>query len=190
MGIIQSELPWFAVQTRSNQEKIAKALLTEKGVPTFLPLRLERSRRRDKVVELESPLFPGYLFCQFAPEDRGPVVTVKSVVRVVGLGRTPIAVEPAEISAVRAIVASGAPYMPWPYVGVGDRVRIVAGPLAGTSGILTGQRGVDRVVVSIGLIQQSVAVEVKRSWLAPARTCRTIIPVGTRRKQAASAGRS
>ncbi|MBI1357428.1 MAG: NusG-like protein [Acidobacteria bacterium] len=173
MNAACSELAWFAVHVRSNQEKLAALLLADKGIPTFLPLRREMRRRRGSTKELEIPLFPGYLFCQFPPENRGPVVTVNPVVRVVGVGRTPLPVEPGELDAVRTIVDSGESYEPWPYLTVGERVRVVSGPLFGLTGILTGERGVDRVVVSIGLIHRSVAAEVQRSWIAPARTHRT-----------------
>ena len=190
MKLGSAESPWFAVNVRSNQEKIVDALLREKGFSTFCPLQRKRSRRADKVLELELPLFPGYLFCQFAPHNRGPIVTLTPVVRVVGVGKTPVAVDATEFSAVRAIVSSGVPYKPWPYLGVGERVRVVAGPLAGLTGILTGERGEDRVVVSVGLIQRSVAAEIQRSWIAPARPRKDIAATPSLRATAASAAGS
>ena len=190
MNVDLPEYSWFAVHVRSNQEKIAEALLREKGVPTFLPLRRERSRRRDKILDLELPLFPGYLFCRFAPENRAPIVTVNPVVRVVGIGRTPVPVEPGELDAVRAIVGAGVDYAPWPYLNIGEQVRLVAGPLCGLTGILLSERGEDRVVVSVGLIQRSVATEVKRTWIAPVRPRSQGTPLRAPQAKAVSVARS
>jgi len=190
MGIASTDLPWFAVHVRSNQEKIADALLREKGFVTFCPLQSERSRRSGKTIVLDRPLFPGYLFCRFEQENRGPVVTLTPVVRVVGIGRTPMPVDSDELGAIRRVVESGVPYKPWPYLNVGERVKLVAGPLAGLTGILTAERGDDRVVVSVGLIQRSVASEVSRSWLAPQRPRREVSLGRSSRSKAASAGSS
>lgn len=183
------ESPWYAINVRSNQEKVADALLREKGYDTFCPLQPKRSRRTDKTIDLEQPLFPGYLFCQFEHGNRGPVVTLSPVVRVVGVGRTPMPVDLDELQVIRDIVASGVPYKPWPYLNVGERVKLTAGPLAGMTGILTADRGEDRVVVSVGLIQRSVAAEVSRAWLAPARSRREVSVSEPLRSRAAAAGR-
>ncbi len=141
-------------------------------------------------MELDRPLFPGYLFCQFQQENRGPIVTLSPVVRVVGIGRTPVPVEPLELDAIRLVVESGVSYKPWPYLNVGERVKLLAGPLAGLSGILTADRGEDRVVVSVGLIQRSVAAEVSRSWLAPERPRRETSRARAPLAKAAAATRS
>lgn len=188
MESFDADSPWFAVNVRSNQEKIAEGLLREKGYATFCPLQRKRSRRRDKVLDLELPLFPGYLFCQFAPHNRGPIVTLTPVVRVIGIGKTPVAVDQSELSAVRAIVDSGVPYTPWPHLGVGESVRVVAGPLAGLTGILTGERGADRVVVNVGLIHRAVAAEVQRSWITPVRARKDVAAISVRAAAASAAG--
>lgn len=88
---------------------------------------------------------------------------------IVGLGRNPVPVEDNEIEAVRSIVESGVSAEPWPYLQAGQRVRIEKGPLSGLEGILVDFKKSYRLVVSVCLLQRSVAVEIHRGWVYPAR---------------------
>jgi len=122
----------------------------------------------DRVKELEQPLFPGYLFCKFDFQNRRSVVTTPGVLQVVGCGRTAVPVSEQEIHALQLAVSSGVPKQPWPYLEVGQRVRVVYGTLTGLEGILVNMKGNHRVVVSVSLLQRAVAMEVEASWLVPA----------------------
>lgn len=83
-----------------------------------------------------------------------------------GYGKTPIPVEDREIEALQLAVASGVSSQPWPYLKVGERVRIHSGRLAGLEGILIQFKGNHRVVLSVSLLQRSVALEVDLNWVA------------------------
>jgi transcription antitermination factor NusG len=134
------------------------------------------SRRRwsDRIKVLQVPLFPGYLFCRFAQENRSPILAIPGVVLVVGLGKTPIPVKPAEIEAIRLAVNFGRNVQPWNNLCVGRRVRIAEGPLCGVEGILERSKSGSRLVLGIQLLQRRVAVEVHESWVVP---CEPMIPV-------------
>jgi len=119
--------------------------------------------------ELEQPLFPGYLFCRFDFQNRRPVVTTPGVLQIVGYGRTAIPVSDEEIQALKLAVSSEMPKQPWPYLEVGQRVRVNYGTLTGLEGILVNVKGNHRVVLSVTLLQRSVAMEVETSWLSPVR---------------------
>jgi transcription antitermination factor NusG len=116
---------------------------------------------------MELPLFPGYVFCQLNPLNRLPILSIPGVVCVVGIGRTPVPVDETEIAAIRAAVKSGLPSQPWSYLQVGHRVRIEYGPLRGAEGILLGFGKDQRLVLSVSLLQRSVAVEVDEAWIMP-----------------------
>jgi transcription antitermination factor NusG len=133
---------------------------------SFVPLYLARRRWSDRIKELELPLFAGYVFCRFGGGERAKVLATPGVTSVVGFGNQPAPVTEEEIHAVRTMIASGLPVGPWPYLRVGERVRIEAGPLCGLEGILTQVKDVWRVVVSVELLQRSVAAEVDRDVLA------------------------
>ncbi|MBZ5678031.1 MAG: NusG-like protein [Acidobacteriia bacterium] len=157
---------WYALQVRAGMEKIASAALGGKGYEDFLPLYAVQRRWSDRVKEVEVPIFPGYLFCRFDPLDRlVPVLTTPGVSRIVSAGRTPIPVVEEEIEALHRIVHSGLVAEPWPFLSAGCHIAIDRGPLAGLDGVLTRLDGGHRLVVSVSLLQRSVAVQVDRAWV-------------------------
>jgi transcription antitermination factor NusG len=108
---------------------------------------------------LQMPLFPGYVFVRMALRDRLQVQQVPGVAHLVGFDGTPAALPDEEIDALRTSLESGVRAEPHPYLTVGRHVRLKSGPLAGMQGILVRRKGNFRVVISIELIQRSVAVD-------------------------------
>lgn len=160
-------LPWFALQVRTRYERNVASFLEGKGYEWFLPTYISRRRWSDRVKQLELPLFPGYLFCRFNPEERLPILKTPGLISIVGTARTPTPVDASEIVALRTLVNSDLPRQPWPFLKVGQRVRIECGALAGLEGILLQIKGRDRIVLSVTLLQRSVAAEVDSSWITP-----------------------
>jgi transcription antitermination factor NusG len=109
---------------------------------------------------VDAPLFPGYLFCRFNPYDRLPILKTPGVTQIVGYNHVPVPVDEQEIEAIHRLVASGMPNAPCAYLEVGGKVRIEVGALRGLEGILTEVKGKRRLVLSITLLQRSVAVEI------------------------------
>src|ERR1043166_3509825 len=128
--------PWYALHIKSNFEKVTGTILKAKGLETYFPSFRSRRRWSDRVKEIDLPLFPGYLFCRFNPNDRLPILTTPGVLSVVGVARTPAPISEDEIRSVQRIVDSGLAAQPWPFLHAGERVRIERGCLAGTEGIL------------------------------------------------------
>jgi transcription antitermination factor NusG len=158
-------LPWYGLRVRSKHEQIASAVLRGKGYDPFLPAYKVRRRWTDRVKETELPLFPGYVFCRLDPTNRLPVLTATGVVGIVGIGKTPQPIEEWEIEAVRAVIKSGLPARPWPFIHQGDKVRVEHGPLRGVEGVVTSADDGERLVVSVTLLQRSVAVEMDHAWV-------------------------
>ncbi len=159
--------PCFALQVRSRYEKIVVAHLDGKGYESFLPLYKSRRRWSDRFMEIEQPLFPGYVFCRFDPLNRFPILVTPGVILIVGLGKTPVPVQETEIAAIQAAVKSGLPSQRWPFLQIGQRVRIENGPLCGLDGILLDFKGRHRLVLSVTLLQRSVAVEIEHASVTP-----------------------
>lgn len=173
MGIRSHLWPWFAILTKTGREKHATLLLENSGFECCLPINKSVRRWSDRVKEIEVPLFPGYLFCRMNPNDRLPVLMTPGVVQIVGSGKTPIAVEEHEIAAIRRVEKSGLLATPWPYLRVGHTARIEEGPLRGLSGIVIQIKSGLKLVLSVELLQRSIAVEIDRNWIgapSPART--------------------
>lgn len=157
---------WFGVRVRPKGEARASNALSMRGFEAFLPTRKVRRHWSDRVKTLDEPLFPGYLFCRFDPRERIRILDVPAVIQIVGIASTPVPVSDAEISALQTMVTSRLMLTPWPYLSCGQQVRIGYGPLTGVQGIVTrAEDGNPRVVVSITLLQRSVATEIERDWI-------------------------
>lgn len=162
------QLPWYAIRIQSKLANVASTTLLGKGYEQFLPLYLSQRRWSDRVKKLELPLFPGYLFCRLNVNDRlMPLLTTPGVIAIVGAGKTPVPVAEDEIESIRAILRSGLAAQPWPSLRNGSKVRIEEGPLSGLEGMVTSTEKVCRLVVSVNLLQRSVAVEIDRAWARP-----------------------
>jgi transcription antitermination factor NusG len=169
-------LPWFALQVRSRRENHVADHLSAKGYELFLPLYTCRKRWSDRIKNVELPLFPGYLFCRFDPYDRLPILKTPWLLRIVSFNHIPIPVDDEEIGSVRTLVASGAAAQPWPFAGIGEKVRIESGPLRGVVGVLKQFKRNNKLVVSITLLQRSVAVEIDSALVTPERSMpRTLV---------------
>jgi transcription antitermination factor NusG len=158
---------WFALQVRTRWESSTAVLLSGKGYETLLPTYQTKKRWNGKVKPASAPLFPGYVFCQFNASKRLPILVTPGVISVVGRGRVPFPVNDGEIAAIQAIVASGVQVEPWPYLEVGQRIRIENDSLNGLEGILIQFKGNNRIVVSVSLLRRSVALEIDRESVRP-----------------------
>src|SRR5437016_5090233 len=164
----REEEPWYAAYTRAQHEKSVAAELGMREVEHFLPLYSSVRRWKDRRVTLESPLFPGYVFVRLALRERLRVLQIPSVVRLVGFNGQPAALPDSEMEIMRSGLSQSSGAEPHPFLTVGRRVSIVGGPFAGLEGVLRRKKSGTRVVVSLGLIQRSVAVDVDIADVRPA----------------------
>jgi transcription antitermination factor NusG len=164
---------WFAVVVKPRHEKSVARGLRSKGLEEFLPLYRQRRSWSDRIKAVQLPMFSGYVFCRFAYPERLRVLSTPGVVCALGTGDVFNPIADAEIATIRAIVDSGVPAKPCSYPVPGDTVRIAAGPLTGISGTVVRDKGVTSVVVSVEILQRSVAVELDKDALRPV-TARTL----------------
>lgn len=160
---------WYAVYTRSRHEKCVVEQCERKMIETFLPLYESVRRWKDRRVRLDLPLFPGYVFVRTPLKERLKILEIPSVVRLIGFNGVPTALPDSEIEALRHVLLRQLRAEPHPYLTVGQRVRIVRGPLEGIEGILIRKKGTARVVLSIDLIMRSAAVDVDSADVEPLR---------------------
>ena len=168
------EPQWFALWTNSHCEQFVCEQLVAKGFEAFLPTMREWSQRAGIRRLIPVPMFPGYLFVRHAMDKHGSLEIVKTrgLVRILGERWDRLAAIPdAEIEAIQRIARSDLALRPYPYLQEGQRVRITDGPLCDVEGILVRSkpnRGL--LVLSISLLQRSVAVEVDGAVVVPAGT--------------------
>jgi transcription termination/antitermination protein NusG len=156
------DLRWFAIQTRSRHERKVAAQLGEKQIAAFLPLFKEVHRWSDRRKVVELPLFPGYVFVRVPDEGetRISVLRTGGVVRFVGARENGTPIPDQEIENIQTLLASDIPFGSFPFLRVGQRVRIRGGSLDGLEGILIARNSDQSVVVSVELIQRSLAIRV------------------------------
>jgi len=164
---------WYAIYTRHQHEKVVAQTLAGKGFEVFLPLYAGMRRWQDRIKQLSLPLFPGYVFLRTALDHRLPVLTTPGVHHFVPGGDRPVPISDAEIDSVRQLSANGTRVEPHAFLRSGHRVRVKEGPLEGMEGILTRWKAGFRLVLSVELLQQSVAVEIGACWVeAISESCR------------------
>ena len=160
---------WFAAYTTPRHEKAVVRQLSVRQVESFLPLYTSVRRWKNGCqVAVEQPLFPGYVFVCVQRRQSVKVLQVPGVVSIVGNGREPSELPSREIESLREGLALRC-YEPHPYLVIGDKVRIVEGPLAGMAGVLMRKKKSLRVVLTLDLIMQSVAVEIGMDEIEPIR---------------------
>ena len=151
---------WYTVYTTSRHEKRITEHCDQREIEHFLPLYTTRRRWKDGTKPiLQLPLFPSYLFVHIAFNKRAGVLGIPGVLSIVGYGREPFPVPDLYIHSLREGIRLDK-VEPHPYLAVGDRVRIKAGAMEGVEGILVRKKNSLRVVLTLELIRQSVAVEV------------------------------
>jgi len=158
---------WFAAYTSPRHEKKIAQQMQENRIECFLPLYRSVRRWKDRRKEIDLPLFPGYIFVHIALKDRLQVLQVPGVVQFISFSGKPAVVPDVEIEALSKGLSGGLRAQPHPYLKIGKRVRVHSGPMSGVEGILVRRKEKYRVVLSIHLIQRSVAVEVDESEVEP-----------------------
>jgi len=158
-----NEENWYALHCRPRHEKIVTQSLIERGVETFLPTVTEIHRWSDRKKSVQLPLFSCYVFAKFAPNrtDRLRVLRVGGVLALVGNHGEGAPIPDEQIDAVRALVEGDVPWSPYPFLKIGQRVRIRGGALEGLEGILVSRNGNHTLVISVDAIQRSLAVRVE-----------------------------
>ena len=157
---------WYALQVHPKHETMVSTLLQYKGYEQYLPTYRAATPGRKKATE--RVLFPGYVFCKITMHPASPVqgsgkvVTTEGVIRIVGAGRKPIAIEGGEIEGMQRALETDSQAEPWPFLAVGDIVEVEAGPLKGIRGSLVSTKGRDLLVLSVQLLQRSLAVTIDR----------------------------
>jgi len=167
---------WWAVYTRHQHEKTAAQMMETKGLEVFLPVYASVRRWKDRRKLLYLPLFPGYVFVHEGNARRLDVLTTPGVHMILSHGDRAATIPEEEIEAIRRTVEGNHRVEPHPFLKCGQRVRVIKGSLTGVEGILTRKKSVFRLVLSVQMLAQSVAVEIDAADVEPVneRTTATI----------------
>jgi transcription termination/antitermination protein NusG len=163
------DLHWFAVWTRSRQEKVVAATLASLGIANYLPLKTESRQWSDRRQSVSVPLFSGYVFVKtnLMSSEKLRVLKVPGVAGIVGNSRGPLSIPDQQLEAVRQVVERNADFTVHPLLEEGDSVRVVRGALAGVEGRLLRMNSSSRLVISVEMIHRSIAVSIAREDVEP-----------------------
>ena len=165
---------WFAIQTRHRHEKRVAARLREANIETFLPLHRSAHRWKNGVTaHVDLPLFPSYLFAKVPRHERLRVLREPGVLSIAASNASPTPIPDTDMVQLR-IAAESFQAQPHPYLCIGERVRVVAGPFAGLEGLLLRRKQELRVVISIEVIMRSITVEVSELEIEPVTVARAL----------------
>ena len=161
---------WYALLTQARHEKMVAHRLTERGVTSFLPLVSQLRCWRNRRIKVELPLFSCYVLVQLQPtnEDRVRVLRIDGVLGLVGARGMGTPIPEDQIEAVRRVVGGSQSWGIYPFLKLGQRVRIRSGALDGIEGILVSRSGESTLVVSIDAIERSLAVRIAGYDVEPA----------------------
>lgn len=156
---------WWAVYTKSRQEKALARDLLACRIPFYLPLVEKTTYYGKRPIRSRLPIFANYVFLYASEDERVASLTTNRVSRTLRVS-DPDALR-RDLTHLRHLIASGAPltlesrWMP------GQRVRIKRGPLAGLEGTVLKRRGQTRLLVSVEFLQQGASVAVDDFLLEP-----------------------
>jgi transcription antitermination factor NusG len=165
---LRETTPWWALYTRYQREKMVAETLTSKRFEVFLPLYASVRRWTDRQKTLFLPIFPGYVFVRGGLDRRLEIVTTPGVQTILFFGEQVAAIPETEIHTIRRMVDGPYRVEPHPYLKCGEKVRITRGSLKGIEGVLVRKKNLYRLVLSMDLLHQSVAVEIDASDVEPA----------------------
>lgn len=167
---------WYALHTRHQHEKVAAHILSDKRFETFLPLYSAAHQWKDRTKQLSLPLFPCYVFIRGGLDRRLEIVTTPGVHEFVGIAGKPSAIPEEEMDAMRRVIERRLRVEPYPFLNRGDWVRVKSGALAGIEGILVRKKNSIRLVLSVELLKQSVAVELDAAAVERAARPNLVVP--------------
>lgn len=154
---------WFVLYTKPAKEKSVSFLLRQKGIECLVPMYRSKRKWFYKVVDIELPLFSRYVFCRLNRSLLSKAIATTGVLNVVSFNGEPAEIAKNEIDSLFNLSRSNVLSRPWQFIPSGIQIKIESGPLSGSRGIFHYDNGNGYLVISISLLQRSVAVRIEDS---------------------------
>lgn len=149
---------WWVAHTKSRNEKALAHDLISRGISYFLPMSWKVSRKSRRTTKSLLPLFSGYLF--FCGDDSycsdiKRTDRVANIIEVIDQQKLL-----GELMQIERVLQAGEPIVPHRYIKVGQKCRVIAGPLMGLQGIVVTTKGTTRLVLQVDMLGQAASVEI------------------------------
>lgn len=160
---------WYVAHTKSRFENVATTGLSRKRLSVFLPKIRVRSKRQDRKLMIDVPLFPGYIFVRtdLNPDEHLEILKTTGVVRLVGNKSGPTPVPEECIESLKIMIAQNGVIETGTHFQKGDKVIVTGGPFRGVVGIFVRYQKKERVLVQIEALGQYASVEVDTDDVEP-----------------------
>ncbi|TDO96676.1 transcription termination/antitermination protein NusG [Marinomonas balearica] len=161
-----NEYNWYVIYTKPNAEKKVAQRLLDRQNDVFLPLATETRIWSDRKKTIQEPLFKSYVFVRCSIDELHKIKTVYGFSHFVSFGGYPAVIPEKQIGMIKSIIAfhSDAKSVATRFI-VGERVDIIAGPLAGMQGTLTQINGKNRVAIEVNHLNQSMLITLPEAYL-------------------------
>jgi transcription termination/antitermination protein NusG len=178
-GLVCPDAPWYAVQTMPRHEKKVSAELAAKDIDCFLPTVSKLRQWSDRKQIIVEPLFAGYVFARLVADSSARIALLRTsgVVGLVGVRGVGVPIPETEINSIHKILEARRPFALHRFIKVGKRVRVRGGSLDGLEGILQSINGDESLVVSVELIQRSLAMTISGYTVEPVLQSNEAVPV-------------
>jgi transcription antitermination factor NusG len=149
---------WYVAYTLPRHEKVVANRLVQQNIESYLPLYSAVRCWNHRRIEVELPLFPGYVFVKMLLADRIRILSRPGIIRLVGFNGHPAVLHDEEIERLQSSLALWKA-KPYPFLTAGKQVRIKSGPFAGLEGKILRRKGKIRLLVTLDLIQSAMLLE-------------------------------
>ena len=156
---------WWAIYTRSRQEKSLARDLWSLRIPFYLPLVEKQTCYGKRTVSSRLPVFTNYLFLFGSEDERIASLSTNRVSRILPVPDPDLLRR--DLTHLHLLIASGEPLTVESRWQPGQRVRIRRGPLAGLEGTVMERRGRTRLFVAVDFLQRGASMAVDDFLLEP-----------------------
>lgn len=158
------EKRWFVFYTKSRQEKKIRDLLQKSGYEVFLPLQKVMRQWSDRKKKVEVPLFNSYIFVHEQEHRIPDILKIPGIAWTITFNGKPAVLRNEELELIERFISSGllieTSDMDARALAPGETAQVVGGPLAGITGVLTGNANHEQLNVFLEGIHQVIRVRV------------------------------
>jgi transcriptional antiterminator RfaH len=165
-----SECRWYVAQTLPHKEELASRNLARQNFQSFLPRYRATRRHARKRYDVLAPLFPGYIFIRFDP-DNAPWRSIngtQGIRRLVGPQLTrPLPMPASAIDNLMARCRNGIMLSLFDGLEPGTISRVTSGPFANQLVTIEAHEADERVRVLLNILGSDRTIEVSLDCLGP-----------------------
>lgn len=152
---------WYALYTRSRQEKKVYQELIDQNIESYLPLEIKIRQWSDRKKKVEEPMIRSYVFVKSSEKEYYSILNTLGAVRYVTFEGKAAPIPEWQIDAMKKLVEHKLPHhFSDERFMKGEQILINEGPLKGTEGeVVNDSKGKQKVIIRVSNIGYSMVIE-------------------------------